>query len=550
MLCLEWEESGLNPLYVRQYQESLDRNRDGKQSSSSSTTSSVPPDPDLVVGSMVEVLLQGKPPLYGVIKWIGTFDDQTNKVIAGLEMEEEISAGTDGTFKGKRLFSCAPHKAFFVPLNKCRKDKRFQGDAKRPSQEEFGTIETPDIDGEICPPDVKTPEDLLPVCGKSRGIQGHHNSCYLDATLFSMFYFTTVFDFIFNEPPRPDSVPEHQRVQKVLKEGIVNPLRRYNYVRADKVLKLRELLDKLGTIPGMMGEEKDPEEFLSALLSQVIKADPLLHLSSGEHTYFYQLFLEKDEKLLLPTTQILVELSFLQGNVKLKEVPSCLMLQMPRFGKDYKMYRRIIPSLELDITDILETGIRECIVCGSLARFECKDCHLIHGQGLSTTAFCATCIKMSHQHKKRQAHHPKELMVPPEFLAKYSQICEESGPICRQNGEPLGTSHDYGLPKEKMELFAVLCIQTSHYVSFVKCGLGKEAPWVFFDSMADRMGEQGGYNIPEVQHVPELSRWLSEDNFQSILDVEDDKNLPEHMRRLLCDAYMCMYQSPTVMMFR
>lgn len=92
---------------------------------------------------------------------------------------------------------------------------------------EFGTIETPDIDGEICPPDVKTPEDLLPVCGKSRGIQGHHNSCYLDATLFSMFYFTTVFDFIFNEPPRPDSVPEHQRVQKVLKEGIVNPLRRW-----------------------------------------------------------------------------------------------------------------------------------------------------------------------------------------------------------------------------------------------------------------------------------------------------------------------------------
>ena len=31
---------------------------------------------------------------------------------------------------------------------------------------------------------------------------------------------------------------------------------RFNYVRADKVLKLRELLDKLGTVPGMMGEEK------------------------------------------------------------------------------------------------------------------------------------------------------------------------------------------------------------------------------------------------------------------------------------------------------
>lgn len=27
-------------------------------------------------------------------------------------------------------------------------------------------------------------------------------------------------------------------------------------MRADNVLELRELLDKLGTVPGMMGEEK------------------------------------------------------------------------------------------------------------------------------------------------------------------------------------------------------------------------------------------------------------------------------------------------------
>lgn len=90
----------------------------------------------------------------------------------------------------------------------------------------FGTVETPDVDGDICPPEVVTETDLEKVCGMSRGIQGHHNSCYLDATLFAMFYFTTVFDFIFNEPPRHDSVPQHLEVQKVLKEGIVNPLRR------------------------------------------------------------------------------------------------------------------------------------------------------------------------------------------------------------------------------------------------------------------------------------------------------------------------------------
>nr|KAG5707857.1 hypothetical protein BaRGS_031588 [Batillaria attramentaria] len=83
-----------------------------------------------------------------------------------------------------------------------------------------------------------------------------------------------------------------------------------------------------------------------------------------------------------------------------------------------------------------------------------------------------------------------------------------------------------------MELFAVVCIQTSHYVSFVKCGMGKDAPWVFFDSMADRMGEQGGYNIPEVQHVPELTKWLSEDNFQDILNGGDlDGKITEYKKK-------------------
>lgn len=38
-----------------------------------------------------------------------------------------------------------------------------------------------------------------------------------------------------------------------------------------------------------------------------------------------------------------------------------------------------------------------------------------------------------------------------------------------------------------MELFAVLCIETSHYVAFVKYGSADSA-WLFFDSMADRDG--------------------------------------------------------------
>lgn len=48
------------------------------------------------------------------------------------------------------------------------------------------------------------------------------------------------------------------------------------------------------------------------------------------------------------------------------------------------------------------------------------------------------------------------------------------------------------IPRVYMELFAVVCIETSHYVAFTRCGSGADATWCFFDSMADRKGEAGG----------------------------------------------------------
>lgn len=135
----------------------------------------MPADPDLEVGSMVEVM--SNPPLYGVIRWMGYLPDQKEPVkpIAGLEMEEEISAGTDGSFGKHRLFSCPPKKAFFVPLYKCRKDKRFVDNARRNSgvSNNFGSMETPDVLGNISPPvslDVKQIEQE--VCGKQKRHSG------------------------------------------------------------------------------------------------------------------------------------------------------------------------------------------------------------------------------------------------------------------------------------------------------------------------------------------------------------------------------------------
>lgn len=53
-------------------------------------------------------------------------------------------------------------------------------------------MESSVVAGMVRPISIKG--DLEKICGKNRGIQGHHNSCYLDATLFSMFTFTSVFD--------------------------------------------------------------------------------------------------------------------------------------------------------------------------------------------------------------------------------------------------------------------------------------------------------------------------------------------------------------------
>ncbi|XP_076333732.1 ubiquitin carboxyl-terminal hydrolase CYLD-like isoform X2 [Tachypleus tridentatus] len=479
---------------------------------------------NLEVGSVVEVFVDGFSH-YGVIRWIGQLPEDMN-VTAGVEMEEETHIGTDGMCNGLRYFHCPPRKAVFVRLSQCKRDSRFLDMDKRKSAV-FGSIDSPSVMGDI--PPLSNLDELQMMCGKFKGIQGHHNSCYLDATLFAMFAFTSVFDSLLHRPARLNDIVEYSHVQKVLKESIVNPLRKNMYVRADRVMQLRTLLDELGSIRGLTSEEKDPEEFLNSLLNQILKAEPFLKLSSGQDTYLYQLFVEKDDRLRLPTVQQLFDQSFLASDIKLQEVPPSLLIQMPRFGKQFKMYPRIIPSQYLNISDVLADFPRQCIICGQVAEYECKECFGQFGDGLESTAFCLRCLEKSHGHQKRANHTTNQLCVPQEFnMIKDHTL----------------------IPKIFMELFAVVCIETSHYVCFVKCGSGPDSPWCFFDSMADRKGEQNGYNIPEVIPFPELHWWLSEEGKKFLLTAKDDKILPDIARRLLCDAYMCMYQSPDVMMYR
>lgn len=79
--------------------------------------------------------------------------------------------------------------------------------------------------------------------------------------LVCVIVFISIFDGLLFRPPTTNDIPQYQEVQRILREEVVNPLRQHHYVRADKVMKLRRLLQKLSsTITGLTNEEKGDEK--------------------------------------------------------------------------------------------------------------------------------------------------------------------------------------------------------------------------------------------------------------------------------------------------
>ncbi|XP_063309324.1 ubiquitin carboxyl-terminal hydrolase CYLD-like [Pelobates fuscus] len=358
-------------------------------------------------------------------------------------------------------------------------------------------------------PPVRECDGLEKMVGLRRGIQGHHNSCYLDTTLFSLFTFSSVLDHILQSPEVCDA-----KVQRILRQDIVNPLRRNGFVHAERVMKLRKLL----RCETFVTEEKDPEEFLNALLHEVLAVEPLLKIRCNDKTQesnIYQIIVERDGTLKVPSVQTLMERSFrFYDDLKFEKTPSCLILQMPRFGKKFKMFPFIIPSLELDITNMLYTRSKVCCICLGVAEYECTQCL---ADPLTTDGhirqFCQQCERQVHSQKQLNDHSPLRL----------------------------DTQTDGSLPLQKLQLLAVLCIKTSHFISFVKYGPSKHS-WVFFDSMAGKTGNEIGTNVPLVRSCPQLGDYLSmsEEQFQRV----DFSKMDSLCRRFFSDSYMCIYQYP------
>lgn len=154
---------------------------------------------------------------------------------------------------------------------------------------------------------------------------------------------------------------------------------------------------------------------------------------------------------------------------------------------------------------------------------------------LSSATYCHNCFQSKHFGKSHITG------IEDHDKTKTLLTLTNNEAIMRYSNK-LSNTKDREIPRIHMDLFAVLCIETSHYVCFVKCGKGPDAPWCFFDSMADRKGEQNGYNIPEVLLFDEFAFWTSDNGTTYLLNNKDDKLLPEMARRLICDAYLCFYQ--------
>ncbi|XP_067942322.1 ubiquitin carboxyl-terminal hydrolase CYLD-like [Watersipora subatra] len=452
------------------------------------------------------VSIDGQP---GVVKWIGYELSKPGRYFAGVQMMESNGSCTNGWYGQERLVFSSTNDIMFVNLRKCEVLPNTASSGNRESSQ-CRTLE-PIIEGHQ-PPPHSLKKNLI---GQWRGIQGDQNSCYMDSCLYVMFAFTGVFDSLLLLPKKSNDIPSYTDIQRVLRCHIANPLRCHGLVKKDAIHRLRKLLDQLGIVKGLLADQKDPEEFINLLLIDVFRSSPPLQLSNGQSCHSFHLLSEKDARIAFPTVQELLEHSCAQEQLKFKKIPPFLILHMPRFGRDYRMYDKILPSIDLDITDVLQGATRYCYVCGEQAMWECPECYGAENEWKKST-FCHECSNTVHKHDKRSGHMPINL-----------KLFEETGT----------ESVDKTRPPALLRLFAVLCIDTSHYVAFTSTNAqDSKAPWLFFDSMSDREAEECRPKVTQVEDVP---FWLSKGGADRI--AKDFDAVPAKIKRLIQDGYICFY---------
>nr|DBA23896.1 TPA: hypothetical protein GDO54_011611 [Pyxicephalus adspersus] len=175
-VCVPRELKGVNPPIVGGAETPKSPN-DGKHKEQ-------PLGRNLEVDSLVQIQFQEGELAYGIIRWLGCLPEKED-TMAGVELEEDKGC-TDGSWKGCRYFFCAPKRGIFVKLKACQPDTRFlsskDSEPKSLQFHEQSRDESYRVPGKIPPLQGSAALDILH--GNMKGIQGHCNSCYMDAALF------------------------------------------------------------------------------------------------------------------------------------------------------------------------------------------------------------------------------------------------------------------------------------------------------------------------------------------------------------------------------
>ncbi|CAF31477.2 ubiquitinyl hydrolase 1 [Caenorhabditis elegans] len=481
----------------------------------------------------------------GVVRWLGEeIDDEGDRIVrsAIVQLDEDVPTAWRRSHDASSYTGSPVVGGVLVPIQSLKHNHSgsssngasvVQTSTYPTSQtynnisrrtEDFGSMDS-GVEKQKC----GIAKDMQQLVGRQKGIQGYCNSCYLDATLYAMFVQTTCFDFLLEKSIKGSETA--QQFQKILAHEIVFPLRKVHYVRADHVMKLRKLLAELMPhVTGLTNEEKDPEEILGFIFSKVFHAEPFIKLIGQNHA--------KDSQYLVPivvddwlggaaTSQHLLERHMRSAQVTFAKAPPVLIMQLPRYGQQ-KVFDKILPLETIDITPFVAGAVPACSKCQACSEVYCPTCFLTRRVFYSEVIFCRKCFHHTHLLPEIEDHKSRDLYPP---------------------GKPQKKPHSH-----KMVLSAVLCIETSHYVAYVRTSSNQ---WVFFDSMADREGLSDGFNVPVVRECGNMSDWLSLQGWNRLKDADEcgqikamfgkQSSLDPLVGRLLSDSYICFYEdaSPT-----
>jgi ubiquitin thioesterase CYLD len=200
------------------------------------------------------------------------------------------------------------------------------------------------------------------------------------------------------------------------------------------------------------------------------------------------MFDSNTEKLLSTKIASIFRNSLVEIKAKLATIPPVLILMAPRHARSQRSYRYIIPDREITLDNEMVQ-----LVC-----LKCKQTNHDSNQPIDFF-FCNECYS-----KK-----PPSSPIPStdaNIICYCSRCLME---LHRDLPENIRYKHDLKKMKNitKLKLFAVLCIETSHYVAFVKCHKSNQKDqWMFFDSMSDRIHNE--INVPCVSSVADFDQWI------------------------------------------